>query len=330
MFLLTLQFVVCSLLIMASGNLVAKCGHRIARGMNWHDGFVGVLFLAFATSMPEFFTSISSVPQVFAVNKINLGFGDAMGSLVINLMLVSILDLSIKRGRLLQLASRDHIATGGYTMLLLAFLAIFTFLRQYYKIGFSIFNIGIESFIIIGIYIWGMKAIFKKRHVEENPKTTSELDKSQWAQFLALLVAIFILGIWLANIGNKIVDETNINQNFIGTCLLAFSTSLPELAVSLSALRMGSVNMCIGNVLGSNFFDVCIIPMMDIVYRRAPILLSIDVINIFTTLLAFMLTAILISGLHYGTRDEAKKVGWTTALIIIFGFIGYYVIYSIG
>ncbi len=323
------EFIICSILIIVASHFVCKCGKDLAIKMNWREGFIGVLFLAFATSLPELSTSISSVTKLFAINNVNLGFGNAMGSLIINMMLIGFLDFFQGRGRILLHAEKDNILTGSFTMLLLTTLAIFSFLRQIGPLGFYFFGVGIESFLILGCYLLGMRMIFRNRHVQKK-KSNYKLVSTEWIKFITLLVIIFVLGVWLANIGKRISESTSINQSFIGAFILAFSTSLPELAVSISALKMGSIDMAIANILGSNFFDVCIIPLMDIIYRSGPILKSIAPVNIFITVLALVLTAIVIAGLSVRSKDTRMRLGWDTALILMLGTIGYYIIYRIG
>ncbi|MCK4463226.1 MAG: sodium:calcium antiporter [Candidatus Omnitrophica bacterium] len=324
------EFIICSILIITASHFVCRYGKDIAIKMNWREGFVGVLFLAFATSLPELSTSLSSIPKLFAINNVNLGFGDAIGSLIINMMLIGFLDFFQGRGRILLHAEKDNILTGTFTMLLLATLAIFSFLRQIIgPFGFYFFGVGIESFLILGFYLLGMKITFRNRHVQEK-KSNYRFAGTEWIKFVILLIIIFALGIWLASIGKRISESTSINQSFIGAFILAFSTSLPELAVSISALKMGSIDMAIANILGSNFFDVCIIPLMDIVYRSGPILESIAPVNIFITVLALVLTAIVVAGLSVRSKDTRMKLGWDTASILTLGAIGYYVIYRVG
>ncbi len=323
------EFIICSILIIVASHFVCKCGKDLAIKMNWREGFIGVLFLAFATSLPELSTSLSSIPKVLAINKVNLGFGNAIGSLIINMMLIGFLDFFQGRGRILLHADKGNISTGAFTMVLLTTLAIFSFLRQIGPLGFYFFGVGIESFLILGLYFLGMKMIFRNRHIEEK-KSNYKFAGIEWIKFVMLLIIIFALGVWLANIGKRISESTSINQSFIGAFILAFSTSLPELAVSISALKIGSIDMAIANILGSNFFDVCIIPLMDIVYRSGPILKAIAPINIFITVLALAMTAIVIAGLSVRSKDTRMKLGWDTALILTLGAVGYYVIYRVG
>ena len=323
------EFIICSILIITASHFVCKCGKDLAIKMNWHEAFIGVLFLAFATSLPELSASLSSIPKVLAVNSVNLGFGNAIGSLIINMMLIGFLDFFQGKGRILLHADKTNISTGAFTMVLLATLAIFSFLRLIGPLGFYFFGVGIESFLILGLYFLGMKRIFRRRHAKET-KSNYKFAGTEWIKFVMLLIIIFALGVWLANIGKRISETTSINQSFIGAFILAFSTSLPELAVSISALKIGSIDMAIANILGSNFFDVCIIPLMDIVYRSGPILRAIAPVNIFITVLALAMTAIVIAGLSVRSKDTRMKLGWDTTLILTLGTIGYYVIYRVG
>ncbi|NQT22028.1 MAG: sodium:calcium antiporter [Candidatus Omnitrophica bacterium] len=324
--LLWLEFVLCSVLIFISSHYISKCGQSLARKMNWQEGFVGVLFLAAATSLPETFTGISSV----AINRINLGVGDAIGSLIINMMLIGVLDYFQGRGRILLHAKKENVLTASSTAVLLAILVLFTFLRQNGLFGFYFLGIGLESFIIIGLYLWGMRTIFKKSRIfgENNSKVQGA--SHVWIKFIAFFIVIVLLGLWLVNIGKRISDVTQLNQSFIGALLLAFSTSLPELAVSTAALRLGSIDMAIANILGSNFFDVCIVPLMDTIYREGPLLGSIAPINIFTMLLALVMTGVVIAGLLVRQRDTRMKLTWDTGLLLVLGIAGYFVIYRFG
>lgn len=322
---LSLEFIICSILIFLSSHYISRYGKSLSIKIGWHEGFIGVVFLAAATSLPELFTSISTVP----LKKIDLGFGDAIGSLIINLMLIGLLDYFHGRGRILLHAKKENILTGVYTLFSLGVLGLFTFLRHFWLSGFYFFGIGIESFIIIGIYFMGMRSIFSKRHGDSRRSQTED-NSYIWYKFLAFFLVIILLGFWLANIGKRISDSTNINQTFIGTLMLAFSTSLPELAVSWSSLKAGSIDMAIANILGSNFFDVCIIPLMDFVRGGDPVLGIVAPINILTIAITILMTGIVILGLSIRSKDTKRKMGWDTILILLVGIFGYYFIYRFG
>ncbi|MFH1790628.1 MAG: hypothetical protein ABH885_01415 [Candidatus Omnitrophota bacterium] len=333
MIVLAAEFMFCSVLIACTGSLAARYGHTVARIMNWEAGFVGVLFLAVATSMPEVFTSLSTVPEALSINKIDLGFGDAIGSLIVNLIFLAILDIVFYRGSILSMVTRGHLMGGIFTVSLLTVLVVFAVARACFDIGLSFMGVGLESILIIAMYGTGMWRLVMKRHVILDEAEAVPGEKSEavvWAKFAVLLFLIFVLGVWLANIGSRISGETRINESFVGNLILAASTSLPELSVSLAALRMGSADMCVGNIVGSNFFDVCIISGMDILYRKGPILADIGRINIFAGALAMVLTVILCLGLAVAAGRGRRNISWAALSILFVGAAGYFVIYRCG
>ena len=126
---LFLQFITCSCLIFIASHYVSISGKNISTQMKWHQGFVGVLFLALATSMPEITTSLSTVPAVFGIKNINLGFGDAIGSIIINLTIIGFLDFYQGKGRILAQADKKNTLTASFTLGMLTVLGFFMFIR---------------------------------------------------------------------------------------------------------------------------------------------------------------------------------------------------------
>ena len=80
-----------------------------------------------------------------------------------------------------------------------------------------------------------------------------------------MVSAALVVGaaIWLANSGDRIAETMGLEASFVGTQFLAFSTSLPELATSFAAVRLGAPDLAIGNILGSNVFNMGFILFLD-------------------------------------------------------------------
>ena len=318
------QFALCSGLIIGTSHYASVYGGKIAHHMKWQAAFIGVLFLAVATSLPEVFTSLAAV----MIKEVNLGFGDVIGSLTMNFLILVVL-LGAFRPRDLNFDLRGNVKTGIYTMILLAIVAVFLYARSARSIGWSLGPIGIESFLIACIYLWGMRQICLNRH---DKSAGSDISREKgvilWVAFLGCLFLIALLGIWLAYIGSLIAQYPQFNQNFVGVFFLALSTSLPEFAVSFSAFRRGAVDMAIGNIIGSNFFDVFIVPVMDMLHK-GPLLASVDRVNLVTTLIPWVLTPCVLAGLfllHKGNKN-GWWVLWLSACICV---LGVFVIYTHG
>lgn len=150
-----------------------------------------------------------------------------------------------------------------------------------------------------------------------------------WGKFIISGLIVVICGLFLAKIGKEIVINSGMSETFVGLVFLAVVTSLPELIVSVSALKLGSVDMAVGNILGSNLFDTLIIPVTDLFYLKAQILSAISLSHVFTISLAIVFSAIVMAGLLYRSKKSFLKFGWDIiAMLIIFAlsiFFFYYI-----
>ncbi|MBK8767791.1 MAG: hypothetical protein IPM01_25535 [Burkholderiaceae bacterium] len=88
-----------------------------------------------------------------------------------------------------------------------------------------------------------------------------------------------------------------LSRSFVGTVMLAVVTTLPEMAVTLGALRIGALDMAIGNLLGSNLFNVAILAVDDAFYIRGPLLADAASVHAGTAVTALVMTGLVIIGL---------------------------------
>jgi cation:H+ antiporter len=315
MYLIGLQFFFFFLLIIIAGWRLSDYANRISKKSLFPEGLFGVVFLAIITSLPEIFTSIGSVT---VVHFPDMAASDAIGSIFINLMIIIVLDIIQGKGGILSIASKKHILTASLTILVLGIVSISLLLRKIANINLGFFNIGLDSILIIAIYIFCLKLLVK-HGAEEITKEGNDSKgiSSLWFKFIIAAILVVISGFKLAELGGEIVTQTNLSDSFVGLVFLAVATSLPELIVSWSAVKHGSIDMAIGNVLGSNFFDTAIIPITDIFYRSNQIMSDLNISHIFTITLCMILTAIIISGLIYRSKKSILKVGWDVFFMVI-------------
>jgi cation:H+ antiporter len=131
----------------------------------------------------------------------------------------------------------------------------------------------------------------------------------------ALIVTLAAL--FLPYFGEKIADQTGLSESFFGTVFLAITTSLPELVVSVSALRMGALDMAAGNLLGSNVFNIAILSLLDLFYTEGPLYSKISGTHALSLLASIVMTAVVAIGLV--TRPEKKtwRLGMDTSIIAV-------------
>jgi len=124
--------------------------------------------------------------------------------------------------------------------------------------------------------------------------------------FYALFSIVTIAAaLFLPHFGEKIAVMTGLGDSFVGTVFMAISTSLPEIAVSIAAVRMGSVDLAIGNLLGSNIFNILILVIDDVAYTRGILLKDASDFNIVSVFACMLMSAIAIAGFTY--RSPKKR-----------------------
>ncbi|MCB2042338.1 MAG: sodium:calcium antiporter, partial [Rhodoferax sp.] len=121
------------------------------------------------------------------------------------------------------------------------------------------------------------------------------------------------------------------SRSFVGSMFVAFVTTLPELAVTLSALRIGALDMAIGNLLGSNLFNVAIIAVDDLFYRHGSLLADGSPVHAVTAGSAIVMTGLAMIGLFFRPRSRVlRAVGWVSLGLLAVYLFNTYVLYLHG
>ena len=121
--------------------------------------------------------------------------------------------------------------------------------------------------------------------------------------------------------GKNIAEVSGLEQSFFGTLFIAISTSLPEVVVSLAAIRIGTIDLAIGNIFGSNIFNIAILSIDDILYTKGPILLFTSPNHIIPVLGTIIITAIGIIGIIYKAEKKWKLAIDTSLILVVYVLI---------
>ncbi|MDH3346198.1 MAG: hypothetical protein OEL75_03340, partial [Kiritimatiellaceae bacterium] len=134
--------------------------------------------------------------------------------------------------------------------------------------------------------------------------------------------------LWLAKLGDQIAEQTGLEQSFVGTLFLAFATSLPELTVCISALRIGAVDLMLGNIFGSNMFNVFITAVTDLTYRKEAFHIPDNISHGMLSIGAASIAITLISILAMRQKKVARWVAWESIVVISAYLLALYTLYS--
>jgi cation:H+ antiporter len=311
-----IELIVCAALIFWVGSLLSKYGDVIAEKTGLGRAWIGAILIAGVTSLPELASGVSAVAWL---NAPNLAAGAVLGSCLFNLALIAMIDLAYQPGRVLAKAQEVHILSGGLGVLMLGIVAMGVLIGPVLN-GFGIPGVSVLSILLVVLYGAGGKMIAgleKERASEvlEKEATEGNYDRiSTQKAFLVFIlssVAVITLGIWLASIGDRLAATTGLSRSFVGNLFLALTTSLPEIAASLAAIRLGAIDLAIGNVLGSNLFNITLFFVFDLADGGANFWASLTNANAFAAVMTIMMTGVVIISLMYRASPKTPyRISW--------------------
>lgn len=314
-------FLVCVATIGIAGTKLTHYGDAISDKTGIGGSWIGVLLLATVTSLPELATGISSVALA---NVPDVAAGDIFGSCAYNLLILVFLDYLDRDTPFFKYAGTGHILSAGFGVVMLGFVSWYLVLSQF-GLQWSIWNIGIYSPMILLIYVLAMRIIFVYEKAQTAEFTGKEPDKYPGQSLRELIIrycvaAAFVVaaGVWLPYIAADIAEQMGWSHTFVGTMFAALVTSLPELVVTYTAVRIGAVDMAIGDLLGSNLFNILILSIDDVFYRTGDLISSISPVHLISAISAMLMTGIAIIGLYFrSSRQILNRFGWPSVFLLI-------------
>jgi cation:H+ antiporter len=307
--LIWLELLLCLAIIGYAGYFLSRYGDIIAEKTGMSASWVGLILLATATSLPELVTGISAV--TFA-NAPNIAVGDVLGSTVFNLAILVLLDALYRRETLYSRAAQGHILSASLGTILIAF-AGFSLLLDHAGMSPQLGHVGFYSPFIVLVYLVAMRAVYsyERRTLSEYTEVSADRYpdvalRSAVKGYALAAIAVVAAGSWLPFIAKDISELMGWGQSFVGTLLVAGVTSAPEAAVTISALRIGALDMAIANLLGSNLFDIVILAVDDLFYTEGPLLAHVDASHALTAFTAVMMSALVAAGLTF--RPQKRVV----------------------
>jgi cation:H+ antiporter len=329
-----IQFLLCVLFIGIAGVKLSRYGDAIADKTGLGGTWIGVVMLASVTSLPELVTGVSSVT---VADTPDIAVGDVLGSCVFNLLLIVLLDFLSRDESVYRRASQGHILAAGFGIMLIG-IAGFNLLLADKGGSFSLWHMGLYSPAILILYAISMRSVFLYEAAQIKEFTDAKADaypeltlRAAVLKYIAAAAVVLIAGVWLPFIAKALAHEMGWYQSFVGTLFVAFVTSLPEMVVTVAALRLGAVDMAIGNLFGSNLFNIGILAIDDILFLPGPLFDSVSATHAISAFSAIMMTGVAIVGLLYRPRTRVlRTVGWASIFLFTVYLLNAYILYLYG
>ena len=151
-----------------------------------------------------------------------------------------------------------------------------------------------------------------KNNKEENITLKDSIKK-----YLLYAGLVIVAALLLPLFASRLAVETGLSNSFVATLLVAASTSLPELVVSISAVKMGSMDLAVGNLLGSNIFNILILAIDDLIYTKGPILIETNPDHALTGLVTLLMTSVVGIGILYSSPSKRFLLGIDAIILIL-------------
>ena len=306
--LLWLQLAAAAAIILGASWFLAKSADVIAFKTGLGRSFVGVVLLATATSLPELGTGVSAITLL---DEPDLALGDAFGSNLFNLLIIGLLDLYWRDGPVLTKVGPTAAIVGALGIAVIGIAALALLVHGATN-SMSGWHIGPPSAALLAMFLLAMLLIYRSGQAEGQAEGGEEYESGSLAgAFLRYFVsAALVVGaaVWLAYSGDRIAEEMGWEASFVGTQFLAFSTSLPELAASFAAIRLGAPELAIGNILGSNVFNMGFVLFLDdVAFADGAIWTVASDVHALTAVFAMFMTALVIVAITLRPRGRPVR-----------------------
>lgn len=323
-FLLVFVFLLATGLIGIFGVRITHIARRLAADTGMGEAIMGAFFVGATTSLSGIIASVTAASYGHA----ELAVSNALGGIAAQTFFLAVADMFYRKANL------EHAAASAENLMMCAFLITLLTINL---IAFAVPNLQVlsihpVSLLLFIAYLFGMRLI-AKTHKSPMwlPKRTSEtrtdnnkkrrktyrFDYRRWLFFSIYSIIVGISG-WIVSMASiEIVARTGLTEGLVGGLFTAVSTSLPELVIAVTAVRMKSLTLAVGDIIGGNSFDTLFIAASDAAYRPGSIYANVTSIEQFWLAITLMMNCIILMGLLHRQRHGVANIGWESMMIFI-------------
>ena len=327
-----LLFIASALVVVTAGTVLTRAADVIAERTGLGRLWVGAVLLAAATSLPELATDIAAV----RFGAPNLAAGDLFGSNMANMLILAILGLIPPRDLVFQRAALDHALSASLAIVLTALAAALVIAPT----GLTVLGMGPEPLILLVVFLAGTVTVYRQGRRSAASPAAADAQPAQdltatgpplrTASFRFGIAALAIVAVSpvFAHSAQQIADLTGLGRTFVGTFLLGLSTSLPELVTSVAAARIGAFDLAVGNLFGSNAFNMMVFLPMELANRGGPLFPQLEPTHALTACFAIILMGVGLAAVVYRAERRQALVEPGSVLMVICYLLGLWTLYG--
>jgi cation:H+ antiporter len=273
---------------------------------------IGFLLVAFSTSLPEFFVALFAIGDEHAVS---VSVGNVIGSNIVNICLVLGVGFVViatkypQNKEFFARMARDEVGNLNFGLLVSSLVPLILL--------FTSFPTQIVGVLLIALFVYNTYALFKKRKTVEEISDETE-KRALWkyiGKSILGIVGVVVCAYLIVESSTFIALSAGVPAVIIGGTVVAFGTSIPELATSLASFRKGFIDLALGNVVGSCFLNMTLI--LGTTFLASPVNVNFSAFSqiVFFSLLSTIMLSYILTNAKVGKREGI------TLLIIYSAFI---------
>ena len=311
-----LLFVVGFVLLIKGADLLVDGSSSIAKKRNISDLVIGLTIVAFGTSAPELFVNISASID----GNADIAIGNILGSNIANIFLILGISALVRKLTVQSSTIWKEIPFSLLAVVVVGFMANDVLIDGQANSFLSRID-GLILICFFIIFMYYIVEISKKSNTQndESIKTMSTLKSTIY--IVLGLVGLVIGGQWIVDGATEIATGLGVSQSLIGLTVVAIGTSLPEMATSVVAAYKGKSDIAIGNVVGSNIFNIFWILGLSAFIKPLPFKLSSNVDILMATLASLFLFLFL----FIGEKHKLQKWQGVMFILIYVAYLSYLV-----
>lgn len=303
-------------MLIKGAEFLVEAASALAKVMGISDMVIGLTIVSIGTSLPELIVNILASAQ----GNVDIAIGNVYGSNIVNVFFILGMSAII---RTLPLSKDTVIAEIPFSI---AAIMIVGFLGNAEIWGDSDTLEGLSRydgililffFLLFFAYII-MTAINDRNNQTDAPPSTINKLK-EWLLILAGIAMLFFGGKWVVDGAVHFATLLGMSEAFIGLTIVAIGTSLPELMTSVVAARKGNVDVAVGNVVGSNIFNLLWILGLSAVISPLPM----NKANNFDAFMVLMASTIIILLMIISRKLEVKRWHGVVYILVYAAYIMY-------
>jgi cation:H+ antiporter len=307
-------FVVGFVLLISGANLLVEGSASIAKKLNISSIVIGLTIVAFGTSAPELIVNIFASVQ----GNTEIAIGNILGSNIVNILLILGISAIIY-----PLATKENTVWKEIPLSLLAAILLGVMVNDTLIDGGTFSGLTridgivfIAFFIIFLYYTFGISKV-SGENTDLEIKEMSYMKSSLY--IVGGLLGLVFGGKWIVDGAIKIAEGFNVSQSLIGLTVVAIGTSLPELATSAVAAYKKQSDIAIGNVVGSNIFNIFWILGLSAVINPLPFSKD-SIIDIIMTIVASLILFLI---MFIGKKHTVERWQGVIMILIYIGYVAY-------